>query len=48
MQRAKDAVLGFNCIDQRPGQCGASPSRNEAMGTDGVDIGPQTHLVINR
>jgi len=47
MQRAQDTVFRFHCIDQRPSEGRASPSRNEAMGTDRVDIWPQTHLIVN-
>ncbi|MEI9970017.1 MAG: hypothetical protein WDM87_15865 [Terracidiphilus sp.] len=47
MQRAQDTVFRFHCIDQRPSERGASPARNQAMGTDGVDIRPQTNLVVD-
>ena len=47
MQRAQNAVFRFHCIDQRPSQSRTSPSRNEAMGTGGVDVWPQTQLIVN-
>ena len=48
MQRAQHAIVGFHGIDQRPSQGRASPSRNQTMGTGGVDIRPQTDFIVDR
>src|SRR5580698_3569390 len=46
MERAENAIVRFDGVDQGPGQGGAAPSGDEAMRTDGVDIRAQTCLVV--